>query len=73
MNQSNRIEDFDKNLPIVEIYTAVQSKVLEQDILQWLLEQQDVLIAVILEKVDGVTVGTHPYTQKKEYLHFKLL
>jgi 7-carboxy-7-deazaguanine synthase len=26
MSQSNRIEDFDKNLPIVEIYTAVQSE-----------------------------------------------
>ena len=37
------------------------------------LELQDAHIDAILEKGVGVTAGTHQSTQKKEYLHFKLL
>ena len=63
--QLKRIEDYDKNLPIVEIYTAVQSEGSRAGL-------QVVPIGVSSEKVDGVIAGIQVYIQKKGILILKI-
>ena len=55
--QLKRIKDYDKNLPIVEIYTAVQSAHTD----------------VILVKEVGVILGIQVFTLKKENFHLMTL
>jgi hypothetical protein len=64
-----RIEDYNKVLPIVELYRCVQSEGSRFGRLQLQLEQQVVLTDAFLEKADGAILGTQVSTQKKEHLH----
>ena len=70
--QLKRIEDYNKILPVLEVYTAVQSEGSRAGYPQLQLEQQDALIGVILEKEDGVILGIQVSTQKKVHIHFKI-
>ena len=63
-----RIENYDKTLPILELYRCVQSEGSRFGRPTIAVEQQVVLIDVTLEKEDGVIAGTQVSTQKKEHL-----
>ena len=60
-----RIGDYQKTLPVLELYTAVQSEGADKVIQLLLLEQLAAPIGVILEKGDGVILGIQVYIQKK--------
>ena len=68
-----RIGDYQKTLPVLELYTAVQSEGSRQGTQQLLLELQDVPIDVFLEKEDGVILGIQVSTQKKVLIISKIL
>ena len=69
--QLKRIEDYNKTLPVLEVYTAVQSEGVRQGYPTIVLEQQAVLTDVILVKVDGVIVGIHSIHPEKGTYSFQ--
>jgi hypothetical protein len=66
---NKRVEDYNKVLPIIELYLKEADLVDQQ--LQY--AQPDVRIDVSLEREAGVIVGIHPSTQRKEHLRSKIL
>ena len=72
--QLKRIEDYNKVLPVLELYRCVQSEGSRFGRPLLLLELQVVHIDVILEKkVVGVIAGIYQFILKKEHFHLMIL